>query len=301
MNRLDLGRLIASLIREHQDEDTEPWTQEKLAEEANRAAGAEHFTRAIIGSIERGERAGDQLTLEALATALQLTSGERKEFFLAASGIDNERIARPESDPEKVLAQLIDRMKQSYLPAHIIDPYCDVVAVNASLIELLDLESAPSRHSDTSPFRLNRLRFFFSEEGKAHYDQIMEHDWADHAYQSMMLFRTFSLRYRSTEYFQILLAELRKHRLFRRYWHDVYLDERDLFADSRHMRLNSPKWGLTAYFSTYLTALTTAGELHLCVYVPASQNTVDVFSQIVQKVGAQTVLKTGSWPKKGLP
>ena len=99
MNRVDFGKLVASLRKEHEDEDGRPWSRQSLAQEANAAAGAELFSKDIISRIERGERILDQETLLALAAALQLTSGERKEFFLAASGVDNDRIARPENDP----------------------------------------------------------------------------------------------------------------------------------------------------------------------------------------------------------
>ena len=54
MNRVDFGKLVASLRREHEDEEDNRWTQEKLAEEVNTAAGAKLLTGVIIGSIERG-------------------------------------------------------------------------------------------------------------------------------------------------------------------------------------------------------------------------------------------------------
>ena len=130
MDPVDFGKLIASLRKEHEDEEDVPWTQEKLAEESNKTAGVELFSGDIVSAIERGKRNLDQQTLLALADALQLTSGERKEFFLASSGIDNERIARPDHDPEEVLDNLLQTIRQSYLPAYVVDSYCDVVAVN---------------------------------------------------------------------------------------------------------------------------------------------------------------------------
>jgi hypothetical protein len=303
VNRLAFGKLIASLRKEHEDEEDNSWTQEKLAQEANKVIRAEVFTRAIVGSIERGERGLHQQELLAIATALQLTSGERKEFFLAASGIDTERIAREENDPEEVLAQLIDRMKQAYLPAYILDSYCDVVAINAVLVDLMDLASAPFGESSAAsrPFSTNSVMASFSAEWEKYYSELMGEDWSDHAYQNMMLFRTWSLRYRSTEYFQALLRELKKSRLFKRYWREVYLDEKDYVGDNRRMRLNSPKWGSLACFRTYLMALSTAGDLHLCVYVPASHETIEVFSRIIEKVGAANLFRVGTWPQKILP
>ena len=83
MNQVDFGKLIASLRKEHEGEDGAPWNQEKLSQEANLAAGSSIFSEDIISSVERGRRKPERQTLLALATALQLTSDERKEFFLA--------------------------------------------------------------------------------------------------------------------------------------------------------------------------------------------------------------------------
>ena len=56
MNREDFGRLIASLRKEHEDDDGNSWNQETLAREANAAAGADLFSEDIVGRIERGNR-----------------------------------------------------------------------------------------------------------------------------------------------------------------------------------------------------------------------------------------------------
>ena len=58
MNRDDFGKLIASLRREHEDEEDIPWTQEKLAIEANQAIGAEvpHGRECQRGATRSGVR-----------------------------------------------------------------------------------------------------------------------------------------------------------------------------------------------------------------------------------------------------
>ena len=302
MNRVDFGKLIASLRKEHDDEEDIPWTQERLAQEANSVLGAEAFTGYVISSIERGRRKLDHQTLATLATALQLTSGECREFLLAASGVDLEAIARPDNVPEDVLSWLINRLNQAYLPGHILDSYCDVVAVNNALINLVSLESSgvgPQGVAHSFPF--NKVLFAFAEVGEEHLGDLMGEDWSDHAYETMMMFRTVSLRYRPTEYFKALLKELKRSRRFKRCWQEVYFDEKDHFVESRQMSLDSPKWGAVAYFPTYLTAVTSAGDLHLCMYVPASRNTAEVFSRIFEQPGAGDVLRLGSWPEKRLP
>jgi transcriptional regulator with XRE-family HTH domain len=302
MNRVDFGKLIAALRREHEDEQAMPWSQQRLAQEANIAAGAELFNSGMISTIERGKRGLDQNALLALATALQLTSGERKEFFLAACGIDNERIARPGNDPAKVLSQLLDRVKQVHLPAQIIDSYYDTVAVNAAAIELFDLESVGvvPVGKDARPLPLNMMQFAFSDTGMKHLQRLMGDGWSNYLYQSVILFRAVSLRYRSTVRFQRLLSELNRFHLFRRYWREAYFEEEDFCLDSRHFNILSPKWGPVTFITTYLTAVTTAGEFHLCVYNPTSHEAADAFSQATTQATEGNSLRVDySWPRKG--
>lgn len=304
MNRVEFGRLIASLRKEHEDEHNAPWSQEMLAQKANSVLGAEVFYPSIISSIERGVRGLDERTLHALATALQLTSGERKEFFLAASGLDNEATARQDNTPEEILSQLIERMAASHAPAFVMDSYCDVVAANGAVVELLDYASAglgPDTLKAKFPFPHNIASFVFPEEAVEHLVKVMGDAWSNFAYTTMMAFRTFTLRYRSTDYFQSLLQEMNKYRLFRRYWREVYFEERDHFVNGADMRLTSPKWGpLTCFFSAF-TALTTALELHLWVAVPMSPETARVFSDIAGCAGEVYAFEVDPWPQKRLP
>ena len=302
MNRIDFGKLITSLRKEHSDEDGRPWSQAEFAREANLALGAELFSENVIGKIERGKRNLDQETLLALAKALRLTSGERKEFFLAASGIDDEKIARQENDPEEVASQLIERIKQTYAPAYVVDSYYDTVALNYSLLEFLEwiphiLEGDPT---EGQPFPLNALAFIFSDWAVKYLGEHMGEDWAYHAFQTVTFFRTISLRYRATEYFQHLLQGLWMYPLFRRYWWEVYYDEKDQFVDNRYIQFNSPKYGRLVSYSASVTALTTAGELHLCAFLPATYETAEVFSKISHKSDARSVFRLASWPAKDL-
>ena len=303
MNRVDFGRLVASLRKEHDDEDGNPWSQATLAREANLAVGAEVFSENVIRKIERGRRVVDQQTLLALATALQLTSGERKEFFLAASGVDNESIALRDHDPEEILGQLIERMKQSCLPAFIIDSYYDIVAFNSTTVDLLDLslDGLVLGPMESQPFPLNMLRFAFSDLAAKHLVERLGEQWEGLVRQTMMLFRTVTLRYRSTDYFHDLLTELNRKPLFKRYWRDAYVDEKDHVVDNRHICFKSTKWGTMRSFPATVTALTTAGELHLCIYIPTTPETVMAFDEALRQVGSQKAYRIDGWPKKDAP
>jgi transcriptional regulator with XRE-family HTH domain len=303
MNRVDFGKLVASLRKEHEDEDGAPWTQEKLAQEANLAADALLFNEDIVSSVERGIRNLDRQTLLAFATALQLTSNERKEFFLAASGIDTKEIARQDDHPEKIFSQFIDRVRELYAPAFLVDAYCNVLAVNYVLLELLEFPSAygitPGIRYE-QPYGYNLLRFFFSDDGSSHLQKIMGESFPDFAYHSVNIFRSFSLAYRSTKYFQGLLNELRKYHLFRRYWSETYFREDDRQFNrliNANINVTSQKWGPLSLFFTTRTEFTTAGDLHLGVFVPADQKTSSACEKVYQ-IGSPTVFNLTPWPNE---
>jgi hypothetical protein len=298
MNRKDFGKLIASLRREHEDEEGLPWTQEMLAQEANVVAGAQIYNEDIISSIERGKRKVDRQALLALATALQLTSDERKEFFLAASDIDVQEIASQEIDAEETFSQVLESIRELYLPATVVDSYCNVLAVNRTMLELMDFASAFGMVNGIEPYGYNLLRFIFSEEGAEHFIRLMGDGYDDFAYTAVNIFRTLSLAYRSTDYFHSLLAELRKSRLFKRYWSEIYFMERGRKFAKADIRVSSPKWGSLALNATTKTAFTPAGELHLAVCVPADQHTSNVCGQVSCQTDEPTVFCLTPWPDK---
>ena len=301
MNRVNFGKLISALRAEIDDEDYHPWTQKKLADETGLS---EH----IIRNIEQGRRRLDSETLIILAEALRLTSGERKEFFLAASGVEYKDIAQRETEPAIVLNYLIQRMERVYLPAYIIDSFCDVIAVNSAVMRLLDLDMAglSLETMRAKPFGLNMLQFVFSDKAVEYYQKLMgKQHWLDYAYQNMMIFRNYTLRYRSTDYFQELLEELKKLPHFKKYWREwrdpywreEYFGQKDHFIDNEYIYQNSRKMGALVYFSTAITALTTFCDLHFCVYVPATSHTANMFLEISQDNGAD-IMQVSPWPKK---
>src|ERR1051325_11756531 len=86
MNRKEFGQLLATL---RQDLDL---TQFELAEFAD-------VDEAVISQMERGvKKHFEPELLFQLANALQLTTLERREFLLAASGLDQKYIVRQPTD-----------------------------------------------------------------------------------------------------------------------------------------------------------------------------------------------------------
>jgi transcriptional regulator with XRE-family HTH domain len=294
MKRCDFGRLVSALRQEHIDIQTmAPWTRKKLAEEAN-------LSEDIIYNIERGKKKQlDGPLLLQLAEALALTSHERQAFFEAASDIEQNIVALAHHQPDKVLTSLLRQMKQVYLPAFIIDSYCDIVAVNYAAIALLGIEEAGLSIDAMNQrrFGLNMLQFVFSPEAVAFYQPLMKDAWHDYAYQNMMIFRTSSLQYRATPYFAELFQALWVYPQFRIYWRNVFDQERDYFINTEHIHLDSPRWGDLIFFSTFFTAITTAGNLYLYVYVPVTRPTSQVFAQLMEQSGTD-LKQVGHWPEK---
>lgn len=299
MNVVDFGKLVSSLRKEHEDEDGAPWTQGRLAQECNLAAGSPVFSENVISGIERGKRDPDKDILLALAAALRLTSSERREFFLAASGVEAGDVSRQGNQPERIFSQVIDRMGELYAPAAVIDAYCNVLAVNRLLLELLGFTSpygiSPgARHEQ--PYGYNLVQFVFSDDGSRHFQTLMGDGFADFAFLAVNVFRTFSLEYRSTRYFQRLFSELRKSRLFRRYWSDIYYREDDRQLSNPDIRASSQKWGDLSVFIAVRTAFTIAGDLHLAVFIPADHNASHACEKILGQFPSPKVFTLTPWP-----
>src|SRR5215510_1273951 len=160
MNRKDFGQLLATL---RQDLD---WTQFDLAEYSQ-------VDEAVISQMERGvKKFFEPELLFALANALKLTTLERREFFLAASGLDQKQIVRQPTmatatdvfNVRKSLDKLIERTGQVRLPAFLADVYGDVIAANQIILSFFKV---PPRILETAPNMIggyNTARVNFGKE-----------------------------------------------------------------------------------------------------------------------------------------
>lgn len=303
MSQIEFGELLASLRKEHVDFDTRPWTQGRLAVEVNEIAGAKVVNEDIISNIERGKRQVDANLLHLLATALQLTSGEKREFFLVASGITfskNSDTKRHELS-QQIFAQLLQKVPDVHLPAFIIDSYCDVLAANGAVLQLLDLEAAGMTLADmlTIPCGLNMLQFVFANKAEAFYKPLMQGHWDNYAYQNMMMFKTYSLRYRAKPHFNEILQALSHYSWFRMYWREAYHIEKTHLHNNEHIYLHTPEWGELTYYSANFQTITPCGTLYFCTYNPLTANTADLFTKFVEQAGSMMV-PTQDWPSTSL-
>lgn len=300
MNRKEFGKLIAALRKEHFDEDGNRWTQAKLAELAQQRDPHTPLNETIIGKIERGERATlDDRVLLGLADTLALTLGERREFFLAATGLENEQIYATKRDPQKILASVIEMMADIQLPALLVDNYLDIIGINAILVKLYDASQIDLRPRMGQTAGFNLLSFIFSADFEPHRRQMTPRQWHNFAVGNVIYFRRVTLRYRMTNYFVSLFAQLRRSRDFRWFWEQVFYEEKRYFVGGESFRMGTPGASRFSFLTTPLVTLTPHGNLEIITHVPRNTETAAAFHQMALE-SPSTTYQLSSWPEKAL-
>lgn len=289
MDSKNFGKLISLLRREKFDETGESWTQKHLADASN-------LSLAIIQNVESGKKKHlESEDLAALATALQLTTLERREFFCAATdNPDNQAIKNHKTKP---LEEFINLLAECDLPGYISDPYMDVLAVNALFINLLKLSPDLFSKSQQIMAGSNEMRFSFDTQ--MGYKNLLGDKWPIFAIESIRMFRYRTLRYRTTAYFQQLYRALCKYPQFKKYWLQTReLDEdQDMFADLIHITYKHNDFGQLSYFPMRNIAMTIWGELYLTVYSPTNRNTLRAFMHLAEHRG-NVVYRLAQLPDK---
>jgi transcriptional regulator with XRE-family HTH domain len=294
VNRKDFGELIASLREEL------GWTQHDLAQAAD-------LEEAAVSIIERGARRHfDPDLLLGLGNALQLTTLERREFFLAASGVDeSERGQRssgggdgPPWDSEATIRSLVGLTNRLEFPAYLIDCYGDVIAANAASIDLFQAPIERAAQLLTLPGGLTIIHFVYDESLGLR--STVTENWEALALMSMRAFREVTLRYRASPYFKYLLKRFRNPRLypaFDRYWRRAATMDEDKYTTLDSISYRDNAHGLLTYCVSSLTSITPYGELYLSQCLPADEGTADAFREIIRRVGTR-VYRFAPWPEK---
>lgn len=297
MKRKDFGELVAALRQDL------GWTQFQLAEYAD-------IDVAVISQIERGvKRHFEPELLFQLVNAFQLTTLERREFLLAASGLDQKQIVRQPSaamstdvfNVRRVLEKMIELTGQVRLPAFLSDVYGDVIAANNIILLFFKTPPEYLEQADKIPGGYNTVRFDFGKDLVAR-SHVIDH-WDRYALYSMRTFRENSLRYRAQPYFKYLMKIFRnqnEYPLFERYWKMVSSVEQDKEASTDPFSYQHDEFGEIEYVSSSTVSITSFGELFLIHYLPLDQRTSQVFEQLAQEAG-QDVRTFAPWPEKLMP
>jgi transcriptional regulator with XRE-family HTH domain len=297
MNRKEFGELVSAL---RQDMD---WTQFQLAEYAS-------VDEAVVSQIERGvKKHFEPELLFQLANVFQLTTIERREFFLAASGLDQKQIVRQVSaatttdvfNVRKVLDKMIELTGQVRLPAFLCDVYSDVIAANQTILLFFKVPPAYVEEAAHMPGGYNTARFNFGKDLIAR--QLVVDNWDNYALKSMRSFRENSLRYRAKPYFKYLMKTFRnpkEYPLFDRYWKMVSSVEQDKEANTDYFSFHHDEFGDIKYTSSSTISITSFGELFLVQYLPLDAHTSQIFEDLTQQTGPG-ITQFASWPIKTFP
>lgn len=297
MNRKDFGHLLATL---RQDLD---WTQFQFSEFAE-------VDEAIVSQIERGvKKFFEPELLFRLANALHLTTLERREFFLAASGLEQKQIVRQPSmatntdvfNVRKMLDKLVELTGQVRLPAFLGDVYGDAVAANKMILAFLQIPPVILETAAQVPAGYNTTRANFGKDGVMR-ERVVD-NWDNFAVNTMRSFREHSLRYRTQPYFRYLMKIFRnpvEYPLFDRYWKMVSSVEQDKEISTDHFDFQHSHFGPVKYTAATTVTITSFGELFLIQYLPMDETTSRIFEKIAGEVGQEAV-RIAPWPLKDFP
>ncbi len=294
MNRKEFGELLAALRQDM------GWTQSQLAEYSD-------IDDAVISQIERGvKKYFEPELLFCLANALQLTTLERHEFLLAASGLDETQMVRQRSagvdtdvfDATKILKRMITLTGDMRLPAFLNDVYNDVIAANYMMLALYNVPSSMIETAAKIPGGFNTARLNFNRDLLSR-KQVTD-SWDSYALKSMRSFRENSLRYRAKPYFKYLMKTFRnpaEYPFFDRFWKLVSSTEQDKDVNVDHFSYYHNELGTLNYIASTTIAVTSFGKLFLIKNLPLDQYTEEVFAQLKAKAGLG-VARFAPWPEK---
>ncbi len=245
--------------------------------------------RGIIGRIERGTwNHVEPEVLTRLADVFELHRWERRDFFLAGTGVPTEDIYRglPNLSPRAELERLKDLVGMITIPAFILDPFGDIVVANRAVLLLYqispDLLDA-ARRGEILP---NMLYFVFSRRFRFLEMMDIQQPVDEVLLSLMQSFRRTSMHYRHTNYWKFLYERLRNSedpqvaRYFEQYWN---LAEAMPSIDGNFGRLykmKHPQWQDLEFVSGTIEEITHEGPLYVFLYLPLSPYTWTVFKTL---------------------
>lgn len=297
MNRREFGALVAALRQDM------GWTQFQLSEYSD-------VDHAVISQIERGvKKFFEPELLFCLANAFQLTTLERREFILAASGLDEKQSVRQPTagvatdvfNVRKLLDRMIRLTAEMRLPAFLCDVYNDVVAANNMMLAFYNVPPALITDAANIPAGYNTTRLNFGRDSLAR--TLVNDNWDNYALKSMRSFRENSLQYRAKPYFKYLMKEFRnpvEYPYFDRFWKLVSSTEQDKEVNVDQFSYEHSEFGLLNYTASSTIAVTSFGNLFLNQNLPLDQHTEYVFNQLKAQAGFGAV-RLAPWPVKSMP
>ncbi len=297
MNRKDFGELVSALRQDL------GWTQFQLSEYSG-------VDIAVISQIERGvKKFFEPDLLVCLANAFQMTTLERREFILAASGLEESQTVRQPTvgmatdvfNATKVVERMIRLTGEIRLPAFLTDVFNDVIAANHMMLAFYNVPASMIATAASIPGGFNTTRMNFGRESLAH--TLVTDNWENYALKSMRSFRENSLQYRSKPYFKYLMKTFRnpvEYPYFDRFWKLVSSTEQDKDVNIDQFSYEHIEYGMLNYIASTIIAVTSFGNLFLIQNLPLDQHTEYVFNQLKSQSGFG-VVRFAAWPEKPMP
>ena len=286
MDRKTFGKLITTLRKENFDPATgKMWSQETLAKKAN-------LPLRTIQRIEQGELANiDEKTLIPLVRSLQLTTLERRELCFAAAGVTDTDIAHS-VDPQETFYEVWTVLQSICTPAILHDQFYDIIGVNSLALAIHDTSKEMLLAYSEKSKGINFLKYIFDSQSPLR--NYLKHQWSYFAQRRILQFRHMSLRYRYTDYYQVLFNELKQYREFRSAWIAIQETEDPMYSQMRSYEYDHPLFGRIRYVVTNTTLLTQLGNLYLSKIIPCSGRTQEVVNQLIE-IEKPYALQLTSW------
>jgi len=288
MNHRDFGKLVAALRKSWR----QPYTQAGLARQTG-------LTEAVIGKVERGEKlSADPDLLLRLAQAFSLSTRERREFFLAAIGLEEDDLPAQRAADDKTLTNLLEVLRQTALPAFIVDAYDDILAANHIILSLFDFSAGLRQAAPGLIGGYNVLRFVFSS--RSLFSQQLGGGQSAYLRQSIAFFRAISLPVRATPYYRRLVECFLKESemaAFQTFFYEPYPQD-DFSFEGIRFDLQHPTLGALTFFSPPIFPVATSqGNLTLIAYLPASAATLQACARLTEASGPGFV-RLAAWLQK---
>ncbi|MEM7801009.1 MAG: ABC transporter substrate-binding protein [Chloroflexota bacterium] len=279
MDKQIFGKICQSLRQDLFDlSKVKPYSQNDLAEATN-------IPVKVIGKIERGEKVNiDRDILNKLADAFNLTTVERNRFYLL---INRNKDLIPE-DKSYSFREMLAYMGSAKIPVLLHDGLFRMLALNQAFFEIYGLtweylNDIPD--DDLTKYHMVRHMHDPVSPVRATYrTQLEAVAWNNASY-----WRFLSLAYRHTPLFQQIQSTLLSS-----YAHFAYLwnglnnpfPKNDMTGLIRPFSCIHPQWGRLEYSVISHQIYDGGGELFLSMMVPHSEQTLQLFSDLMKHEGA---------------
>lgn len=191
MDREAFGKIVAAMRKDRFSYETgRVWSQQDLADSVG-------LTQRIISRIERGQQSRlDEVLLQGLAKAFNLSSMERNEFFAMASEVNGDEIVRADLCSGQsyglccgeIFGKVCTMLESVQSPAFLMDSFGDIVGMNRCLMAFYNISMIDLQTKKNSDRRLNCLEMMMVDDSTS-IRQVLGDKWRSIAFDFMQWWR----------------------------------------------------------------------------------------------------------------